>query len=84
MIPAGKLTLKLPAVPGSVASVVLTMFNTRLAALSSSSAIFKVTGVVLTDIPKPKPAVLVPCNAKITVSLCSIILSSTTLSGTST
>ncbi|MNX46248.1 hypothetical protein D3C86_767860 [compost metagenome] len=82
--PVGKLKLNLMLLPPSSPSRNAEALTTRLAGISSSSAMFSVTGVGLTAIAKPNPAVFVPESAILTVSVSSRILSSITFTGTST
>lgn len=80
--PEGKLILNAPLVPGSEASVSFVIVNTLLAiTVLSSSAMFTVAFPVAV---KLKLAELAPVKVAITVSVCSINLSSITATGTDT
>ncbi|MNL52724.1 hypothetical protein D3C87_1759220 [compost metagenome] len=79
VIPAGRLTLNPPLLPGSEASAVLAMVNTLFAGrLLSSSAML----TVALPLPvKVKLLLVPPFNVSITVSVLSMIWSLLTITG---
>jgi len=74
VIPAGRLMLKLPLVPGSAPSAPLLMLNTRLAGVVLSLSVIFTVALPLVVLPvKVKLVLAPPLSVAITVSVCSMI-----------